>query len=227
MKGILFTEPMFHKVVSGEKVMTRRIIKPQPGKDLEIPEEGFINFDGEYCFGRQRVLIQTVECRYDDNGKLYQHYSEDIDVDVVNFPVKPRYKPGETLYLKEPYWSVGNVVQYKYSCGNGVKGFDVESIKWSNKLFMPEKHARYFIEITGVRCERLQNIGDEDCLKEGIEEQQWTDYPYNTFYVIPDTTCELYNAPQEAYAALIDSINGKGTWNSNPFVWCYSFKLIK
>jgi hypothetical protein len=105
----------------------------------------------------------------------------------------------------------------------------VEQIKSSycNKLFMPAFCAKNFIEITGVRCERLQNISDEDCLKEGIEEQRWTDCPYNTFCVIPDTTCELCNAPQEAYAALIDSINGRGAWESNPFVFCYSFKLIK
>jgi hypothetical protein len=31
----------------------------------------------------------------------------------------------------------------------------------------------------------------------------------------------------EACASLIDSIGGKGTWDRNPFVFCYSFKLIK
>ena len=32
--------------------------------------------------------------------------------------------------------------------------------------------------------------------------------------------------PKEAYAALIDKINGKNTWDSNPFVWVYDFEFI-
>ena len=44
---------------------------------------------------------------------------------------------------------------------------------------------------------------------------------------------EFYNSkkyfatPREAYAELIDKVSGKGTWNKNPYVWVYEFKLIK
>ncbi|MDR2057063.1 MAG: hypothetical protein LBP83_02040 [Dysgonamonadaceae bacterium] len=54
MKGINFIEPLFRKVVSGEKTQSRRIINPQPEEGIEIPEEGFVHFDGNYCVGRQR-----------------------------------------------------------------------------------------------------------------------------------------------------------------------------
>ena len=37
----------------------------------------------------------------------------------------------------------------------------------------------------------------------------------------------FWGTPQEAYAALIDKINGKGTWESNPYVWAYDFELVK
>lgn len=33
--------------------------------------------------------------------------------------------------------------------------------------------------------------------------------------------------PREAYAALIDRISGKGTWESNPYVFVYDFELVK
>ncbi len=34
---------------------------------------------------------------------------------------------------------------------------------------MPTWAARYFIRITAVRAERLQDISEEDCIKEGIK----------------------------------------------------------
>jgi hypothetical protein len=217
MKGILFTEPMFHKAASGEKTQTRRIINSRTGFFKVESKDGHVT------------------------GVWQCDANEWVGDNLI--PVRPRYKPGEKLCLKEPYrithidniWFmnylyISEKIELNISAGNNkIKTILIQQEKaksgWCNKLFMPEWCTRYFIEITGVRIEQLQDISDEDCLKEGIEEQQWTDYPYNTFYVIPDTTCELYNAPQEAYAALIDSINGKGTWERNPFVFVYDFRL--
>jgi hypothetical protein len=45
-KGINFKEPLFHKVVSGEKTQTRRIIKPQP--DFSIREAYLIDEFGTH-----------------------------------------------------------------------------------------------------------------------------------------------------------------------------------
>ncbi len=33
--------------------------------------------------------------------------------------------------------------------------------------------------------------------------------------------------PRGAFAALIDKISGKGTWESNPYVFVYEFELVK
>ena len=146
-------------------------------------------------------------------------------------PAKPKYKVGETVYLKEPYAVSGKYIIYKLGSTIGQE-FDKAGIKWKNKLFMPESAARYFIEITGVRAERLQDISEEDCLKEGIEYNSnpfsecntigcsfGVKFPYNNGYV-------NYTTPRKAYASLIDKINGKGTWERNPFVWVYDFKLL-
>lgn len=35
-----------------------------------------------------------------------------------------------------------------------------------------------------------------------------------------------FDTPREAFAALIDKVSGKGTWESNPYVFVYEFKLI-
>jgi hypothetical protein len=194
MKGINFIEPLFRKVVSGGKTQTRRII---------VSRTGFFN-----VIGKNGFVKEVWQCDADGwNG-------EDL------IPVRPRYKPGETLYLKEPYAVLDDMILYRYG-SNGESTVDT----WQNKLFMPGKYARYFIEITGVRAERLQEISDEDCMKEGIREERFVNFPYETFYVIPDMSCPLSNTPREAYAVLINEINGCGTWESNPFVWVYDFKL--
>ena len=208
MKGICFTEEMFNAVIDGRKTQTRRIMKPQP--QVFYPNGN-------------PVLLQG-----DDNIK----------------PIKPRYKAGETVYLKEPYcldcdfiqhkyskeWKANGKIRYKYNgdelseLSRLAKGFNV----WSNKLFMLEKYARYFIKIEAVRCERLQDISErEDCLKEGIEELNAGEIIPNYQDYIQYSNGDEYNydTPQKAYAALINKIYGKGTWESNPYVWVYDFKL--
>ena len=36
-----------------------------------------------------------------------------------------------------------------------------------------------------------------------------------------------YDNPRDAFAALIDEIRGKGTWDNNPYVFVYEFELVK
>lgn len=143
----------------------------------------------------------------------------------------PKYKLGEVVYLKEPYCDLKcqgvtwlcNV--YKYTDPTALS--NQPTAKWSNKLFMPQSAARYYIKITSIRAERLQDISEEDCLKEGIQKHLGG---YKTNYRQPDAKSYLdgYSwTPQEEYKALIDKINGKGTWESNVWVWVYDFELIK
>ena len=144
-----------------------------------------------------------------------------------------RYKVGDVVYLKEPYalniQSSKNVAANKFEYKSKVLykyvGDTIPEplFKWQNKRFMPAKYARYFIEITGVRCEKLQDISDEDYLKEGILKTK--NYSSDREWGWEEGQRDYYT-PKQAYAALIDKINGKGTWESNAWVWVYDFKLI-
>jgi hypothetical protein len=212
MKGICFIEPLHDKTVKGLKVQTRRIINPQP---LEI-------------------VCSTII----DNKLLFETRDEN---DAFVF-LKPRYKVGDVLYLKEPYiddsdmfftaYPIHETLTYNsgttlYQYGNDTSILDSiygDKVKWKNKLFMGAKYARLFVEITAVRGERLQDISNEDCIKEGIEEElnihndkQWFTYCNGT---------HSFDTPREAYKALINSIDGKDTWNNNPWVWVYDYELI-
>lgn len=197
MKGICFKEPLFHAVVEGSKTMTRRLFKPTA------------NFS-------------PTNLRLNEPG--YQD-----EKDNVYFPY---YKVGETVYLKEPYSYEYDDETNKWKPFYKYDGFfcygEDGPVKYKNKLFMPESAARHFIRITSVRAERLQDISEEDCLREGVYKGKCGTESTHTMtaYYFPNDN-QPHCTAREVFAMLIDKISGKGTWESNPWVWVYEFELIK
>ena len=135
------------------------------------------------------------------------------------------YKVGEVVAVAQRYQDI-----FDYS--NCVNPYDWEDDDkpsgWTNKMFTKAKLMPHRIRITGIKCERLQDISNEECLREGI--RQFTpNFPKNlpihpTHFVVGDI---LKDTPREAFAALIDKVSGRGTWASNPWVVAYEFELVK
>lgn len=127
------------------------------------------------------------------------------------------YKVGEVIAIAQSYNAVGKPQYDKF--GNGVAGN-------SNKMFTRAELLPHHIKITDVKVERLQDISDDDILREGV----WQFYDNkDLFYVskaigyAPDVA---FPSAREAFWYLIDKISGKGTWESNPWVAAYSFELV-
>ena len=76
---------------------------------------------------------------------------------------------------------------------------------WKPSIHMPRWACRTVLEIAEIRVERLQEISEEDAKAEGID--------VNTQHVA-------------AFVVLWESINGKGSWAKNPYVWVLSFRRI-
>ena len=132
------------------------------------------------------------------------------------------YKVGEVVAIAQSYKEFYPNADFEM-VGDG---FMTESAGWTNKMFVRADLMPHHIRITDVKVERLQDISDEDVLREGV----WQFYDNkNLFYVskaigyAPDVA---FPSAREAFWYLIDSISGKGTWESNPFVAAYSFELI-
>lgn len=183
-------------VLEGRKTVTRRI----------IPREFF-------------TLMWDID---DDTLVCENNFGDFIDIRNSKYA---KYKLGEVVAVAQNYKDCGGF-------GNGIPRWDIIANKvgatsagWTNKMFVRADLMPHRIRITNVRVERLQDISDEDCLREGIEEHlKGVQYGFtsNIGYVgqYPFTT------PREAFALLIDKISGKGTWESNPWVFVYEFKLI-
>ena len=149
--------------------------------------------------------------------------------------VKPRYQIGEVAYIQEAWAEFGDTSE---AVRNGdltpseAKEFviyrlghkdwqgilrDIENgHEWNIKspLFMPAWAARHFITITGIKEGRLQEMTEEDAMAEGVD-----------WYSI-ENKIEGVGRCQQAYRKLWDLINPKYPWDSNPWNFAYSFKLI-
>ena len=101
---------------------------------------------------------------------------------------------------------------------------------YTNKMFVRAEDMPHHIKITNIRVEHLQDISDEDCLREGVRlwedaDSEYKSNPLGKLYEIVGRWAG-YKSPREAFAALIDYVSGKGTWDSNPLVWVYEFELV-
>jgi hypothetical protein len=139
MKGILFKEELFQAVRNGEKTETRRVVK-----DVE-----------------SNIFLPLI---FEEEVLFYQSPSPGpIPTEVIK---KPRYKPGEIVYLKEPFFQIGPE-KYVYLYGEDKNALPRGS--WKNKLFMPEAAARFFIEVIDWDLQRIKEITEESAINEGCK----------------------------------------------------------
>lgn len=97
---------------------------------------------------------------------------------------------------------------------------------WTNKMFVKANFMPHRIRITDIRVERLQEISDEDCMREGVE--RWLDsYIVCGLMERSGRNNQVFATPRDAFAALINRISGRGTWERNPWVFAYSFEIAK
>ena len=172
---------------------------------------------------------------------------------------KSRFKVGEVVAVAQSYKDAGirpdmTITHHRWVKISPVyraprrlisdRHFVIDDAGYKNKMFVKADLMPHQIRIKNVRVERLKDISDEDCIREGIEE----DAPY---YWVPvnkslpnwrktkEGVSDMYpherdgkayphfwDSPRKAFAALIDKLSGKGTWERNPWVFVYEFELI-
>lgn len=218
MKKIFFSDKysLTQAVLEGRKTMTRRgckYDKPNETYDIVFPvfepndydNDGNITSPLNYAFGWK-------------NGKG----------DFTGWNI-PKYKVGEAVAVAQCYKSLGMNPEIALDDKDGIGFYTKTKFApgWKNKMFVRADLMPHHIRITDIKVERLQNISDEDCLKEGIYKGQCGSadtHFMDAYYYKGDI--QPYCTPRGAFAALIDKVSGKGTWLKNPYVFCYSFKLI-
>ena len=114
---------------------------------------------------------------------------------------------------KQPRYEVGEIVAIKQCYKAGA----------TNKMFVKNEIMPHQIRITAVKKCRLQDLTDEECLREGIE----TMFLKSMEIVFYFRNSILYQTEKKAFADLINKLNGKCYWDSNPEGYAYEFELVK
>jgi hypothetical protein len=210
-RPIIFSPVMVKAILEGKKTQTRRVIKPQPDEDgvYGITAEGF-----------QTALYQADE---------YWINTEDGD----NKQVKPKYKRGDILWVREKWRNVNRQEakpDYQYfadtlfpKCEDYAKEW-----KWKPSIHMKREAARIFLKVVSVNVEQIRDISEENAKAEGAGICTWF-RPYKRDE--GESICFNNEVPtrKAAFFNLWDSINAKRGygWESNPWVWVYEFMRIK
>lgn len=148
---------------------------------------------------------------------------------IHGYEVKPKYEIGEVVAIAQSYMDLEydpNSLD-RHPKNLSIRGLMKDSAGWNNKMFVKSYACKHHIKITGIKVERLQDISDEDCLKEGIIHAYTTNDGIRIYHTPNEKKGYLStDVAQEAFAYLIDKVSGNGTWESNPYVFAYEFKLV-
>lgn len=215
MKKIMFNDRygLTQAVLEGRKTQTRRLIKCRK------------TFKGEWVAGFN-IHIRPSDKKVVGLPCMYDADESEFD----GGEILPKYKVGEVVAVAQRMcdvyakWDMAHLGKNTKALMEKFGG----SPCFKNKMFVNASEMPHQIRITDVRIERLQEISEDCCLKEGIQKMlTGCEYYQYSFYDNDKGLWNNYKTPREAFAHLINKVGGKGTWDSNPYVWIYDFERIK
>ena len=206
MKKIMFNDAsgLNSAVKTGQKNMTRRL-----EKCLKVINEDSKSPFVDYEFDEYNAKSNTILAKRYWRG----HFNSCCEL-------HPRFKVGEVVAVADAYQDVFSPLDWvNRQLYQGEPG-------WKNKMYVSAEFMPHQICVTSVSIERIQDISDEDCLREGIIEYAPCSECGSDLYSFEGATDDYYN-PREAFAALIKKLSGKKAWDENPYVFVYEFELVK
>lgn len=189
MKPILFNTEEVQATLDNRKTVTRRVVKKSTVDKFVLSQDGRLlgNFNADYPEWGTYPTIDDAP-----------------------------YRPGDILYVRETFFEYKGHFYYKADGKHeGLARMGIY-FKWRPSIHMPCKAARIFLRVTDVRVERLQDINDEEALKEGFGYFGAVDWIKSPFYDFRDTWDTLLKPKDRALYG----------WVANPWVWVIEFERV-
>lgn len=248
-RPILFSAPMVRAILDGRKTQTRRVVKyPRSTGAFVCVNCGggwwpYVSIDGESLIDRNgnespmgcpfgkvgdRLWVRETFAIENDREYVYESFhklptdgrpirtigAEDEDEDDDLHHLIPRYRatePDTILEIREV---------------DSDDPFD--QMVWTPSIHMPRWASRITLEITDVRVQRLQEISEEDAKAEGSYLDRCSCMPRSEDRspLRASFQLEWCHVHGQEFSYLWKSINGKESWDANPWVWALTFKRV-
>jgi hypothetical protein len=202
-RPILFSGPMVRAILEGKKTTTRRVTKLPLPWDSDSPMT--------WAWSDRKRLFEPV-------GKVWHMKT------ALKWGVKCPYGVvGDRLWVRETFQSLAKMNhahpsedQYVYRATDP-DWETTEGWKWKPSIFMPRDACRIHLRIESIRVERLQSITDAEIVDEGFRD-------------VGHGVGEIdnkFSTLRGLFSGLWNEINGKGSWEANPFVWVVGFSRLE
>ncbi len=210
IRPIIFNTDMVRTILDGRKTFTRRLVKPQPGKDMIYKLGYCVDGDkkdiGKYGFGSSECGgdIRFVKPPCQSGDILYVRETWNIcNMDIEDNSMTFIYRADEPAEEKTArIVTVSDTVYEKYELSMAEN-----NPEWRPSIHMPKEAARIWLKVTDVRVERLQDIDDSGINSEGL-----------------DIGCDFENI----WNATIKKPDlSRYGWGANPWVWVIEFERCK
>lgn len=225
-RPILFSRPMVRAILRGEKTCTRRVVT--------LPQFGSSATPGYDWTWRGIAPVRSVAQQARHPHGCWQDMRH---ADVVN--LCPYGVPGNLLWVRETWQTCTtpedrDISQVVYAADHdGRPGFAEDEWAWRPSIFMPRWAARIELQITSVTMERLHAISADDIVAEGVRVPVDRDghalvrvgganSPLEFLDPTKPRTAEDHLRAE--WAALWCGINGRASWDANPWVWVVRFE---
>lgn len=233
--GLMFKAPLVRDILSDQKTQTRRIAKLPHMNPLGEWELTTVGGPGGGRTGRGNEIPLQVAIAHTRTGE------------VICAPIQP----GDRIYVRETWRGVVNIAppgSYEYAVARYVPDQEhcrrveyaatqeADGEPWRPAIHMPKWAARIWLEVTGVRVERLQSISRGDAMAEGCPFPNMADGadPRKWFAEVWDSTTGRPALPKnensKRYVRVkhwLDTHPDTTGWAANPWVWVIDFKRIE
>lgn len=233
----LFNGAMVRAIGTGQKTQTRRIVKPQPHL---VPHHEPVRPEPR-SNGRWVFMTHTDRPSYSwATGHVRNPYGVPGDriwvretwstehVSVYPCPLAwyraDFTRHDDPVLNREHNHKRGEGERPRADCFACLEEHKGTRFRWRPSIHMPRRLARYLLDVTAVRVERLQDISEEDARAEGIEE--WAKSA-GELAILSALGCAVPTAPRFLFQLLWISSYGQDSWDANPWVWVTTFKLVQ